>query len=108
MSRKTVKCPRCGEVKLSQEEYNRQMQHADSLWYCPTCGATARFGFEYFECVVGGCNGEVREDSDTCPDCGTDQYEYMAQRHTCRVCGGTYNSIEVDTCPYCPPVREEE
>lgn len=30
-------CPRCGEVPLSEEEYERQMRAHDRAWQCPSC-----------------------------------------------------------------------
>jgi|SRR6185312_5626488 len=39
----------CGQVPLSQDEYNRQMNKPDSLWTCPRCGSTADFDDALFE-----------------------------------------------------------
>lgn len=39
----------CGQVPLSESEYNRQMNRPDSLWACPRCGSTAEFDDDYFE-----------------------------------------------------------
>ena len=38
-----VNCITCGHVQLGWDEYNRQMNHADSLWLCPKCGNTVEF-----------------------------------------------------------------
>lgn len=41
----------CGQVPLSESEYDRQMRRPDSLWMCPRCGSTATFDDDYFEKV---------------------------------------------------------
>lgn len=32
-----VKCPACGVVELSPDEFEEQMEDADDEWYCPRC-----------------------------------------------------------------------
>jgi hypothetical protein len=54
--------PRCGQVKISEAEYNRQMDRPDSLWMCPGCGSTANFDDEFFEELHG--IGEPEEEPD--------------------------------------------
>jgi hypothetical protein len=41
--------PRCGQVKINEAEYSRQMDRPDSFWMCPHCGSTADFDDEFFE-----------------------------------------------------------
>ena len=40
---------RCGQVLISEDEYDRQMSRPDLLWTCPHCGSTAEFDDDYFE-----------------------------------------------------------
>jgi hypothetical protein len=43
----------CGQVKISGDEYVRQLSRPDSLWMCPNCGSTADFDDEFFETLHG-------------------------------------------------------
>ena len=37
MDEYAVKCPICGLVGLSADEFEEQMEEADDVWYCPRC-----------------------------------------------------------------------
>ena len=39
----------CGNVDLTEEQYDTQMNRPDSLWYCPNCGSSAIFDDDHFE-----------------------------------------------------------
>jgi hypothetical protein len=39
----------CGQVPLSEQEYERQLSKPNSLWCCPHRGSTAEFDDELFE-----------------------------------------------------------
>lgn len=41
----------CGQVALSEAEYDRQMSRPDSGWMCPQCGAPASFDDEAYEAL---------------------------------------------------------
>jgi hypothetical protein len=47
--RYAVICPEHGQVLLSDEQYNRQMDRPDDLWTCPTCHRSAQFDDELYE-----------------------------------------------------------
>lgn len=54
----------CGQVLISEDEYDRQMSRPDLLWCCPHCGSTASFDDDYFE--ETHCPDEPREPSGEC------------------------------------------
>ena len=54
--------PRCGQVKISEAEYSRQMDRPDSFWMCPNCGSTANFDDEFFETLH-----EISEEDESPP-----------------------------------------
>jgi hypothetical protein len=39
----------CGQVLLTKEQYDQQMQNANRPWLCPNCGNSADFDDTYFE-----------------------------------------------------------
>jgi Zn finger protein HypA/HybF involved in hydrogenase expression len=46
-----INCFQCGTVMLGWDEYNRQMNNADSFWMCPICGNEAEFDVDIYESV---------------------------------------------------------
>jgi endogenous inhibitor of DNA gyrase (YacG/DUF329 family) len=47
-----VHCPLCGPIYLTQQEYERQMWLADSLWQCPECGSSATWDDDNYEQLI--------------------------------------------------------
>ena len=44
-----VDCPACGLVRLTEREYDFQMDRPDSLWFCPKCGSYAEWDDDTYE-----------------------------------------------------------
>jgi endogenous inhibitor of DNA gyrase (YacG/DUF329 family) len=44
-----VHCFNCGDVALTDEEYDEQMCNPDSLWECPLCGEQASWNDENYD-----------------------------------------------------------
>jgi len=38
-----VCCPECGDVELTEEEYERQIWRFNSTWMCPKCYGKAQW-----------------------------------------------------------------
>jgi len=53
---------RCGQVKISEAEYSRQMSMPDRLWMCTRCGSTAAFDDDFFEAHHGISEPEEEPD----------------------------------------------
>jgi len=44
-----VQCKTHGQVLLTDEQFNRQMDCPDALWKCPVCGLPAEFDDDFWE-----------------------------------------------------------
>lgn len=43
----------CGQVPLTEEEFDRQLSRPDTPWVCPKCGGGAWFDDEAYERLHG-------------------------------------------------------
>lgn len=76
--KRIVRCMVHGEVILTSEQYNYQMDRENMGWFCPICGSSAFWAGEFFDCLDPNCDGTTCVDTDTCDKCGKNQEElYM-------------------------------
>lgn len=77
-----ITCYNCGDVTLTQEQYDYQMDRPNSVWICPTCGSHAMWKGQFERCADPDCGGWVQIDGDgVCNTCGTDSYEWYMEHH---------------------------
>lgn len=67
-------CPLDGPTLITLENYNTQMQAADSPWHCPKCGGIAQFDNRYYE--LHSPLDEPRSISRDDDDDDDDDYDY--------------------------------
>lgn len=48
-----VVCPQHGDVDITEEEYEKQLDRPNQRWRCPLCGEESHFNDERFEQLAG-------------------------------------------------------
>jgi hypothetical protein len=89
-----VCCKNCGDVVLTDEQYNTQINNPDLLWQCPQCGGEAQWSDDNYEAYVDIL--EWNKFSDSCSyykDNYCHNWCYIGTAHDgtafykCRYCG---------------------